>query len=119
MNMKNENIDIINDFIQTFKPKGVDILELDIEPTTGKYEYYIKPQYIIDKENEAGYDLMTIIWKDKNKTDWYTKGDIVFREFEKKMSELIPKYFEIDVYFKGRGVTEKNYWLSQKELGNF
>lgn len=112
MNM--ENIELINDFIQTYKPNGVDILELNIEPTSGRYEYYIKPQYIIDKEDQDGYDLMTITWKDKRKTDWYTKGDIVFGEFEKKMSELIRKYFEIDVYFKGRGVTEKNYWLSQK-----
>jgi wyosine [tRNA(Phe)-imidazoG37] synthetase (radical SAM superfamily) len=114
MNMEDENIELINDFIQTYKPDGVDILELDIVPTSGRYEYYIKPQYIIDKDNHVGYDLMTIIWKDKKKTDWHTKGDIVFGEFEKKMSELIGKYFEIDVYFKGRGVTEKSYWSSQK-----
>jgi len=114
--MENENIEVINDFIQTYKPKGVDILELDIKPTSGRFEYYINPHYIIDYENEEGSNLMNIIWNDENKTGWHTSGEIVFNNFEKEMVKLIHRYFEINIYFRGRSITEKKYWLFQKRI---
>lgn len=113
------DISIINKIFQQFKPDGVDILLLKIEPTSGGYQYYVSPQYIIDKDNEKGFDLMTIVWRDKQKTDWYTKGDIVFKEFEKDMMETIKKLTGIDLYVRNRGVTEKNYWLSLKSSNDF
>lgn len=108
------DISAINKIFQQFKPDGVDILLLKIQPTSGKYQYYVLPQYIIDKEDEKGFDFMTIVWKDKEKTHWYTEGDVVFKEFEKDMMGTIKKLTGIDLYVKNRGVTEKNYWLSQK-----
>ena len=111
------DIETIERVFQMKKPEGVDTLELKIEPTSGKYEYYVSPQYIIDKNDE--FDLMKIIWKGENRMDWETKGDRVFQKFEKEVTEFIKRYTGLNIYVQGRGVTEKEYWLSQKESNRF
>lgn len=107
-----KKIEIIDMIFQQNKPEGVDILELKIEPSSGSYDYYVKPQYVIDKND--GFDLMKIIWKSDNRMDWETKGDRVFKNFENEMVHFIKKYTGLSVFVIGRSVTEKGYWLSQK-----
>ena len=111
-----KNINIIEKIFQKHKPEGVDTILLEIEPTlSGGYDYYVSPQYIIDKDNEKGFDLMIIVWRDKQKTDWYTKGDIVFNNFEIQMIKFIEQFAKIKIYVRNRGVTEKEYWLSKNQ----
>lgn len=112
-----KDIRIIKSILDKHKPEGVDMMEFDIEPTEGRYEYYIKPQYIIDKND--GDDLMKIIWKSDNEMDWETKGDQIFQQFEKDMVKFIRDFTGLYVYFRGRGVTEKEYWLSQQNQNKF
>jgi hypothetical protein len=116
--MENEkHIELINKIFQMNKPEGVDTLELKIEPSYERNEYMVSPQYIIDKKD--GFELMKIIWKSNNPMDWETKGDRIFEEFEIKVVDFIKKYVGLKIYVKGRGVTEKEYWLSQKESNRF
>lgn len=107
-----KEIEIIDKIFQMNKPEGVDTLELKIEPSSGRYEYYVNPQYVIDQND--GFDLMKIIWKSDNRMDWETKGDQVFGKFENEMVDFIKKYVGLNIFVRGRGVTEKEYWLSQK-----
>lgn len=115
--MENEkNIELIDQIFQMNKPKGVDTLELRVKPSSGRFEYVITPQYVIDKNDD--FDLMKIIWKN-NRMDYETKGDRVFKRFENDVVEFIKRYLGIDVIVSGRGVTEKEYWLSQKKSNRF
>lgn len=99
---------LINDIIQKNKPKNVDKIILDIEFVDGdRYGYRIKPHYVLDKDSE----LMNIIWKDKKKTDYVMVADSILSKFEQDMVKFIQMYTGVKVYFSGRGVTEKEYWL--------
>jgi len=113
-NMDNEkHIELINKIFQMNKPEGVDTLELKIEPSNGRYDYRVSPQYVIDQKD--GFDLIKILWKSNDRMNWETKGDRVFNEFENKVIEFVKKYVGLNIYVSGRGVTEKEYWLSQKD----
>lgn len=104
------NIELIEMIIQKYKPEGVYKLLLDIQPTSGgRIQYYIEPQYIIDKNDPHEYIKLI----DKDATTWRTKGDPVYQNFEENMIKFIKRVTNIDVYFKGRGVTEKSYWESK------
>lgn len=117
-NMDNEkHIELINKIFQMNKPEGVDTLELKIEPSNGRYDYRVSPQYVIDQKD--GFDLIKILWKSNDRMNWETKGDRVFNEFENKVIEFVKKYVGLNIYVSGRGVTEKEYWLSQKESNRF
>lgn len=117
-NMDNEkHIELINKIFQMNKPEGVDTLELKIEPSDGRYDYRVSPQYVIDQKD--GFDLMKILWKSNDRMNWETKGDRVFNEFENKVIEFVKKYVSLNIYVSGRGVTEKEYWLSQKGSNRF
>jgi hypothetical protein len=117
-NMDNEkHIELINKIFQMNKPEGVDTLELKIEPSNGRYDYRVSPQYVIDQKD--GFDLMKILWKSNDRMNWETKGDRVFNEFENKVIEFVKKYVGLNIYVSGRGVTEKEYWLSQKDSNRF
>jgi hypothetical protein len=116
--MDNEkHIELINKIFQMNKPEGVDTLELKIEPSNGRYDYRVSPQYVIDQKD--GFDLMKILWKSNDRMNWETKGDRVFNEFENKVIEFVKKYVGLNIYVSGRGVTEKEYWLSQKDSNRF
>jgi len=116
--MDNEkHIELINKIFQMNKPEGVDTLELKIEPSNGRYDYRVSPQYVIDQKD--GFDLIKILWKSNDRMNWETKGDRVFNEFENKVIEFVKKYVGLNIYVSGRGVTEKEYWLSQKESNRF
>jgi hypothetical protein len=106
-----KDIELIEMIIQKYKPEGIYKLLLDIEPTSGRVQYYINPQYIIDKDDS--HDYMDIEWK--GDINWRTKGDRVYDKFEKNMINFIKRVTNIDVYFRGRGVTEKEYWLHTKD----
>ena len=107
---KDSNIKIIEQSFQKYKPEGVDTLLLKIEKSYGNYDYYVSPQYIIDKDDD--FDLMKIIWKDKDFINYETKGDQVFNKFERYVMDFLKTYTGIKVYVRGRGVTEKTYWES-------
>jgi len=101
---KDTYIKIIEQLFQKYKPEGVHTLLLKIEKTDGNYDYYVYPQYIIDKDND--FNLMKVIWK--NDYNYKTKGDQVFKKFEKYVMDFLKTYAGIKVYVRGRGVTEKN-----------
>ena len=103
--VKNE----INDIFQENLPDGVYRLFLDIKKNEsgGKYDYYIQPRYILDKNDEHG--LIKVITKSSY---FETKGDRIFDLYEKNMEKLIKSYLGVKVYVKGRSVTEKSYWES-------
>jgi len=107
---KDKNIKIIEQSFQKYKPEGVHTLLLKIEKSYGNYEYYVSPQYIIDKDDD--FRLMKIIWKDKDFINYETKGDQVFDKFERYVMDFLKTYTGINVYVRGRGVTEKSYWES-------
>lgn len=106
--MKNE----INDIFQENLPDGVYKLFLDIKKNEsgGKYDYYIQPRYILDKNDEHG--LIKVITKSSY---FETKGDRIFDLYEKNMEKLIKSYLGVKVYVKGRSVTEKSYWESMMD----
>ena len=106
--MKNE----INDIFQENLPDGVYKLFLDIKKNESgeKYDYYIQPRYILDKNDEHG--LIKVITKSSY---FETKGDRIFDLYEKNMEKLIKSYLGVKVYVKGRGVTEKSYWESMMD----
>lgn len=106
--MKNE----INDIFLENLPDGVYRLFLDIKKNEsgGKYDYYIQPRYILDKNDEHG--LIKVITKSLY---FETKGDRIFDLYEKNMEKLIKSYLGVKVYVKGRSVTEKSYWESMQD----
>jgi hypothetical protein len=110
--MKNE----INDIFIDNLPDGVYRLFLDIKKNEsgGRYDYYIEPRYILDRNDEHG--LIKVITKSSFSNNFETKGDRVFDVYEKNMEKLIKSYLGVKVYVKGRGVTEKSYWESMQDI---
>lgn len=116
--MSENIISLIEKTIKSNKPDGVYSIELEITPShhdsnTGKTRYKINPQYIIDPNDK--FDLMRIERSKTNPSHWWTKGDAVFSHFQQEMMEVLKNYMGIDVWFSGRGVTNKDYWEEEKE----
>jgi hypothetical protein len=116
MNMdKKELFRFIEEYIQENKPEGVHKLLLDISiPFLNDETVRIKPQYVVDKDT----GLLDMMYKNNNKTDWHTKGDVVFDKFEAEMEKFLTKYLSVKVYFSGRGVTEKEHWYDTHKKYN-
>lgn len=108
---KSDVFEFIREYVNENKPEGVYKIFLVIKEDTGKKEILqINPIYIVEDNS----DLLDIQYRDKSKTQWYTTGDVVFKNFENQIGEFIRKYLSYDVYFKNRGVTSKSYWLKEK-----
>lgn len=108
---KSDVFEFIREYVNENKPEGVYKIFLVIKEDTGKKEtLQINPIYIVEDNS----DLLNIQYRDKSKTQWYTTGDVVFKNFENQIGEFIRKYLSYDVYFRNRGVTSKSYWLKEK-----
>lgn len=108
---KSDVFEFIREYVNENKPEGVYKIFLVIKEDTGKKEILqINPIYIVEDNS----DLLDIQYRDKSKTQWYTTGDVVFKNFENQIGEFIRKYLSYDVYFRNRGVTSKSYWLKEK-----
>lgn len=108
---KSDVFEFIREYVNENKPEGVYKIFLTIKEPIGEKEIYqISPIYIVEDNS----DLLDIHYTNKSKTQWYTTGDSVFRNFENEIGKFIRKYLSYDVYFKNRGVTSKSYWLKEK-----
>lgn len=108
---KSDVFEFIREYVNENKPEGVYKIFLTIKEHIGEKEIYqISPIYIVEDNS----DLLDIQYRDKSKTQWYTTGDVVFKNFENQIGEFIRKYLSYDVYFRNRGVTSKSYWLKEK-----
>lgn len=108
---KSDVFEFIREYVNENKPEGVYKIFLTIKEPIGEKEIYqISPIYIVEDNS----DLLDIQYRDKSKTQWYTTGDVVFKNFENQIGEFIRKYLSYDVYFRNRGVTSKSYWLKEK-----
>ncbi len=108
---KSDVFEFIREYVNENKPEGVYKIFLTIKEPIGEKEIYqISPIYIVEDNS----DLLDIHYRDKSKTQWYTTGDVVFKNFENQIGEFIRKYLSYDVYFRNRGVTSKSYWLKEK-----
>ena len=108
---KSDVFEFIREYVNENKPEGVYKIFLTIKEPIGEKEIYqISPIYIVEDNS----DLLDIHYRDKSKTQWYTTGDVVFKNFENQIGEFIRKYLSYNVYFRNRGVTSKSYWLKEK-----
>ena len=98
---------LINDIIQKNKPKNVYKIILKIEFVDDRYGYRINPQYILERDSK----LMDIVWIDKKKKSWTTLAEKVLTNFEEDMCLFLGRYVNTKIYFSGRGIMEKEYWL--------
>lgn len=74
-------------------------------------------KYFLNREHAM--KMMDIGFNEPCLMYWDNKGDQVFNKFEKKMVDFTNRYTGLSIYVRGRGVTEKGYWLSQKESNRF
>jgi hypothetical protein len=108
---KSDVFEFIREYVNENKPEGVYKIFLIIKEPIGEKEIYqISPIYIVEDNS----DLLDIHYTNKSKTQWYTTGDSVFKNFENEIGKFIRKYLSYDVYFRNRGITSKSYWLKEK-----